>query len=226
MMQRAGRWARASGGAVRDDGHTVFADSGGPVRYLNEVISTRPLDGELAARALAFFGDGRDFVLSSPRGGADLSGHGLALEGHPPFLVRPPGGTAPALPAGVTVHEVTDPAGLRTWAGVLAAGFGMPPSVDPPPALLGGAHRFWLARRYGEPVATAAASVGHGVVDVETVATVAGHRRRGIGEAVTWAATLADPALPAVLLASDPGRPVYQRMGYLPLTRWTMWHRG
>jgi hypothetical protein len=42
---------------------------------------------------------------------------------------------------------------------------------------------------------------------------------------VTWAATVAAPALPAVLLASDPGRPVYERMGYLPLLRATMWTR-
>jgi hypothetical protein len=43
------------------------------------------------------------------------------------------------------------------------------------------------------------------------------------GEAVSWAATLTAPALPAILLASDLGRPIYQRMGYLPLCRATMW---
>jgi hypothetical protein len=48
-------------------------------------------------------------------------------------------------------------------------------------------------------------------------------RGRGFGAAVTWAATLADPAKPAVLIASDPGRPVYERMGYLRLMRLTMW---
>jgi hypothetical protein len=26
-----------------------------------------------------------------------------------------------------------------------------------------------------------------------------------------------------MLLASDPGRPVYERMGYLPLLRFTVW---
>lgn len=41
-----------------------------------------------------------------------------------------------------------------------------------------------------------------------------------------WAATLAEPGLPAVLVASDDGIGVYRRMGHLPVTRWTMWFRG
>ena len=72
-------------------------------------------------------------------------------------------------------------------------------------------------------MATALSYTGDGVVNVEAVATLPGHRGRGIGAAVTWAATLADPELPAVLLASDDGIGVYRRMGYLSMTRWTMW---
>ena len=40
------------------------------------------------------------------------------------------------------------------------------------------------------------------------------------------AAIIADPALPAVLFASDLGRPVYERMGYLPISRATVWLGG
>jgi hypothetical protein len=40
-----------------------------------------------------------------------------------------------------------------------------------------------------------------------------------------WEATRADPQLPATLLSSDPGRPLYERMGYLPLLRFTVWSR-
>ena len=94
-----------------------------------------------------------------------------------------------------------------------------------PASLLGGPHRFWLGYRDGELAAVSAAYLGHGVVDVEMVATLEGHRGHGIGEAVTWAATLADPERPAVLIASDLGRPIYQRMGYLPIARWTLWYR-
>ena len=76
------------------------------------------------------------------------------------------------------------------------------------------------------PVATAESHVAHGVVNVEAVTTLAEHRGKGIGEAVTWAATLAEPSLPAVLIASDDGVGIYRRMGYLPVARWTMWFRG
>ena len=50
-------------------------------------------------------------------------------------------------------------------------------------------------------------------------------RGRGAGAVVTWAATLADPNRPAVLLASDDGRPIYARMGYVAVERWTAWLR-
>ena len=34
------------------------------------------------------------------------------------------------------------------------------------------------------------------------------------------------PSLPAMLLSSEDGRPVYERMGFLPLLRLTFWHRA
>jgi GNAT superfamily N-acetyltransferase len=225
MMERTERWARRAGGRVQRLATAVLADSGGVCPFVNEVITTDPLTPGLARRAREFFPDGRPFVVVSPRGGADLSAVGFTLVGHPPFMVRPAGGSAPPPPSGTTVEEVTDADTLRTWSHVVATGFPAPP-VDAPAGLLGGPHRFWLARVDGEPVACAASSTGHGVVDVEAVATIAEYRGRGLGAAVTWAATLADPELPAVLLSSDDGRPVYQRMGYLPVLRATMWAYG
>ena len=48
-------------------------------------------------------------------------------------------------------------------------------------------------------------------------------RGRCAGAAITWAATTHHPDQPAVLIASDDGQPVYQRLGYLRLERWTVW---
>jgi hypothetical protein len=72
-------------------------------------------------------------------------------------------------------------------------------------------------------VACSAAHVGRGCVDVEFIAAREEARGRGAGAAMTWRATLADPTLPAVLIASDAGQPVYERMGYLRVQRMTMW---
>ena len=49
------------------------------------------------------------------------------------------------------------------------------------------------------------------------------HRGSGIGEAMTWAATLADPTAPAMFMASDAGQPIYLRMGYVSVLRMTLW---
>lgn len=222
MADRAVAWAEAAGGRVRREPGLVLADAGSPCPFLNVAAATGPLDAATATRAASFFGG--TFVVISPRPTPDLRPAGLVLMGHPPLLVRPAGGTAPAPPAGVTVTRVRDAATLAVFDRVLAQGYPMPESPAPE-ALLGGATRFWLAHADGDPVATAVSHSAHGVVDVEAVATLPGYRGRGIGAAVTWAATLAEPARPAVLIASDDGVGVYRAMGYLPIARWTMWMR-
>ena len=58
------------------------------------------------------------------------------------------------------------------------------------------------------------------------VATIPDARGRGYGEALTWHAARADPSLPAMLLSSDDGRSIYERMGFLPLQRITLWYRS
>jgi hypothetical protein len=58
---------------------------------------------------------------------------------------------------------------------------------------------------------------------VEWVSSTPAVRGRGYGEAMTWAATLALPDRPSMLISSDAGRRTYERMGYLPLTRFTLW---
>ncbi|MBL8927278.1 MAG: GNAT family N-acetyltransferase [Pseudonocardia sp.] len=224
MADRTADWAEAVGGRVRRASGVVLADALSPCLFLNVATVPAVVDPATARAVADFFPAGRPFLLATPHPTADLRPAGLALVGHPPFMVRPAGGTPPEPPPGVTVVEVRDAAGLDVWDRVLAAGFPAPHSPAPP-ALLGGPARFWLARVDGEPVGTALSYVAHGVVDVEAVATLPGYRGRGVGAALTWAATLADPDLPAVLIASDDGAGVYREMGYLPVTRWTLWCR-
>ncbi|GEL17268.1 GNAT family N-acetyltransferase [Pseudonocardia asaccharolytica] len=161
----------------------------------------------------------------------DLRPHGLGLVGHPPLMVRFPGPPPGRPGSAVEVREVHDADGLALAERVLVEGYPMP-ELEPlqpgdllGPALLQADTRVWLAWLEGSPVAVAAAHSHGGITLVEYVATLPVARGRGAGAAVTWAATLADPEAPAVLIASDDGRPVYERMGYVALERWTVWLR-
>lgn len=161
----------------------------------------------------------------------DLSEHGLTLLGHPPLMVRLPAQGRTDVPAGMEVREVTVAGELAVAERVLVDGYPMP-DLQPltpgdlfGPALLDGTTRFWLGFVDDEPVAVAAAHLAAGMTLVEYVATLPHARGRGVGSAVTWAATLSAPDFPAMLVASDDGRPVYERMGYRAVVRWTAWLR-
>ncbi len=171
------------------------------------------------------------YLLLSPFPTPDLHGHGLELLGHPPLMVRFPAPRERPQADGVELWEVTDAAGLEVAERVLVEGYPMP-ELQPlaagdllAPGLLAGPTRVWVAAVDGEPAAVACAHQHAAATLVEYVAALPTARGRGAGAAVTWAATLADPDLPAVLVASDDGRPVYAAMGYLALERWTAWLR-
>lgn len=141
-------------------------------------------------------------------------------------------GEAPLSPPGLRIEEVRDVEGLRAFARAMVRGFEAPElEAEDPGALVGAAmpdderNRRWIGWEGDRAVSGAAAFVFAGIVNVTIVGTVPEARRPGYGAAWTWRATLADPALPAMLLATDEGRPVDERMGYLPLFRFAVWTR-
>jgi GNAT superfamily N-acetyltransferase len=224
--------ARAIGGRVLRTEAYSAADPASPVMFDNAVVVLQPpeyvdLAGALA-EALAWYPPERHVVVLSPFPTPDLGGLGLSLMGHPPLMYRPTGGEAPPLPEGLTIDEVDDGEDLAAFVGTLVDAYPMPGGDGSGIAdlrVLDGSIRLFVGRVGGEPVATSGARIGHGVNDVEWVSTRPEYRRRGIGEALTWAATLAEPDLPAVLIASDDGQGVYESMGFVRLLRLTMWHR-
>jgi len=50
-------------------------------------------------------------------------------------------------------------------------------------------------------------------------------RRDSFAQVVTRRAALANPELPAILVASDLGAPVYERIGFTTVRRITAWAR-
>jgi hypothetical protein len=133
-----------------------------------------------------------------PAGAGDPAGHQGAgpgrLRGHPGRGL--PAGRAPVAPP----RPPVPPRCARRWAAALLGRVGGRPPGERRRLL--GDRRRGGRRLGGDPAAGAPA---------------------GYGAALTWRATLTEAGLPAILLASDDGRPVYQRMGFLPLLRFTVW---
>lgn len=234
--------ALAFGGQTRDTEAVRLADAGRPGAFSNCVTLTQPLAAGTAAGVLAeatsFFAfdnparSGEVLLLSAwPTG--DLRPRGWSLMGHPPVHLLPRRVPARPTPPGLRVVRADSPALLHAWEQTVIRGYPLAGLEDAPagalatPSLLANPHYgAWLGFVGEHPVAAAAAWAAHGVVNVTLVATLPEARRQGYGEALTWAAARLDPNLPAMLLSSDDGRPVYERMGFLPLQRVTLWYRG
>ncbi|MFK4089748.1 GNAT family N-acetyltransferase [Kribbella sp. NPDC020789] len=168
------------------------------------------------------------FVSAWPTG--DLRPHGLALAGHPPLMVRFPATTTTPPATTLEIREVTDAAGLADAERVLVEGYPLPelqpftPGSVYDATFLDGS-TVWVGYDNDVPLATSTAHHAAGLTVVENVAVMPAARGRGAGAALTWAATTHHPDHPAALIASDNGQPVYARLDYHRLERWTVWVR-
>lgn len=198
----------------------------------NIVVPYGPMaDVELAGvveEAGAFFPAGRAWTLQALTPAVDLRPLGFELLGHPPLMYRPAGpGGRPRVPGDLEIRKVEDAATLRDFERTLIDAYPLPAgSAVLHPDVLDVGFDGWVGYVDDSPVATAGSHTAHGLTEVEWVSTREGHRGRGIGAALTWEATTASPAHDTVLVATDDGRPVYERLGYVALMRLSMWLRG
>lgn len=230
--------ARAMGGRVLDEDGILAADLGVPNAIFNTAVVTHPPDPAaweaVAGTVEAFFAGGTSgrVFLFSPWPTPDLRARGWELEGHPPLLVRPAGLALPDAPSDLDIRQVTDQDTLTDCKRVLVDGFPFDEHqpFDPKAWLdarvLGlPGHELYLGYREGRPV-TAGWLVRHEGLGVLVMgATLPEARRRGywtgmlrrrlerVGDAVTAS------------LFSDDSRPGAERYGFLPLLRFTAWHR-
>lgn len=229
--------ATAAGGRCARDEQVALADAGVPVPYLNQAVLRRPVSS--AADPLLDTVD--DFFRSSRHAATvlsiwptpDLAARGWSLVGHPMFVVRAPGPherpPRTAGEAGIEIELVDSAAGLADAEQVVVAGYPvpeaqlLPPNSMFPAGLLGGSMRVRVGLLAGEAVATGCGHVAHGLVNLCMGATLPAARRRGAWQSLVWARVDDAPESPAVAFTSDMSRPGFLRLGFLPITRFTLW---
>jgi hypothetical protein len=225
--------ASASGGRHDRTDAVTMADANGPVPYFNQSILLQPLrsadDKTLDDVETFYRASGRPRTLLSLWPTPDLAPRGWSLVGHPAFMVRGAFPSTIRAADGVVVHQAATAADLHAVEHIAVEGYpldearGLPPGSLFPDGLLGTDVKLRLGTLEGEPVAAGACHVGDGVVNLCFAATLPQARRRGVWEALVWARVADAPTLPAVAYTSDYSRPGFERMGFVPTIRFTLW---
>jgi hypothetical protein len=226
--------ATAAGGRVAEAPGVAMADAAVDMAFVNQATLQRPLaglDDELLDAVDDFWAEdrGRGHALLSVWPTPDLRSRGWALEGHPMLVVRAPGPHPSAERPGVTIETAATTEQLALAERALIEGFPLPASPVGsflPPALLDSDVVVRLGRVDGEVAGATRGYTGHGIVNLCGAATLPIARRRGVWAAMVWARVDDAPDLPAVAFTSDHSRPGFVRMGFLPITRCTLWVRA
>jgi len=226
--------AAAHGGRAERTDEVFLAGSNCLAPYLNQAILARPVlspDDPVLDAVDGFFEGRSGVTLLSIWPTPDLSGRGWSLIGHPAIVARAPG-PVPATPApGVDLRRAVTAADFETAEHIVIEGYplemarGAPAGSLLPAKLAAGPITVRLGLLDGEAVGIGNVFIGQGVVNLALGATLPAARRRGVWEALVWARVAEDPELPAVAYTSDYSRPGFIRMGFLPLTRFTLWYR-
>ena len=229
------RSARRPGRSAIDGRRSRMIDASSPLPFTNRAVLEQPIDGSRRRRAHR---DAAPRVLRRPAGDAVPARQRVAdarpasPSGSCSWVIRrswsdrrtsrcppPPAGAAHRAQSTDDRHcrrlrthahrrlSRADAAALRTRCASFT-----PDALDAPRAGITSSATSTTA-----PVATGSSYVGDQLVRVDNIATLDGSRGRGYGLAITAAAIAADLAKTATLIASDLGRPVYERLGFVAM---------
>ncbi len=228
---------RARGDRVqRIEGLLTMADANTPLPFANRALLEQPINdanAEMTVKQLRAFyeADGEGpYLFDSAWPTPDLRPHGFSLMGHPPIMLRAPELPLPAAPPELHIVEVDDDRTAADFERTLIDGFPAP-MLQPfegvrlftSGALTAAGWKHFVGYVDERAVAVGSTSIGERLLRVENIATLDDVRGRGYGRAITAATIAADLSKPATLVASDPGRPIYERLGFVAISRSTYW---
>jgi hypothetical protein len=232
--------ARAPGGEMLDhDGVLCVSNRSPSPVIVNTAFRTDPsIPAEVVLERVDAYYTAREHgycIYAADHGDADLASaaivRGLEHVVDLPAMVLD-GSPAPiSPPPGITVEAVTDRAGSRAYAAIMAESFTAPTGelFSEPASLIGPNLGGWIAYADGEPAAGASIMLSHGIGLVMTVGTLVAYRRRGLGDLVTRVAAQSafDRGASFVSLQSSPvGLGVYQGLGFRLVSGYRLFGRS
>ncbi|WP_435365401.1 GNAT family N-acetyltransferase [Haloarchaeobius sp. DYHT-AS-18] len=215
-------------GSSRTVGELTAITTGVPVPFFNPVFVFEPPARDDLSRAVSWMAEqdvpfrvtvAEPAVDATNSLAADL---GLERTGDPqPGMVLASLDEIPRADDLVDIEVVTDAGGLDAFVAVTAAAFGMPEpvarQVAPESMLADETIEILVGRVDGDPAASGLLVRSGDVAGVYNIGVTEAFRRRGVGEAMTWAVLRAGReagGTVGALQSSEMGYSVYERMGF------------
>jgi hypothetical protein len=224
-IARGDRNARVAGVVTHTDAKMALP-------FWNRAVLEQPMTSadQIVPTLRDFYGnEGPPFLLDSAWPTPDLRAHGFVLMGHPPLMLRPAQLPLPAAPPELRIERV-DAAHASDLERTLIDGYPAEPMqpftsvrLFTPSVFDAPGWRHFVGYVEGEPVVAGSSYVGDRLLRVENIATLDRVRGRGYGSAITAAVIAEDLSKPAMLVASDLGRPIYEKLGFTAIARITYW---
>lgn len=240
---------RAGGGEEYRDAHIHWTIGGSPIDYHNAVVHAQLTAETVHTAITGVVAKFREHnvpgswhlteAMMPPDLGERLSAHGFVNAGDEPGMAADLHALNEnqAVPPALSIEQVKNEADLQAWARTLALGFGEGEReanwVRDVYRVIGlnddSPFRHYLAWLNETPVGTASVFMDGDTAGIYFVMTAPEARRQGIGAAVTLAALRGARELGyrvGVLGSSEPGHPVYQRLGFADYCRMDIyeWH--